>query len=137
MDCGASAVRKRFAWLVALMGASAVAASAPAVARAGLFYSGYLRQDTPIECWNDWGDGCTQSGFNYWYAVILTKYNGGRVALGMRGVGGTFYYFTYGSGANGGTYTLTKYDLSAPGYNRGFCAWYSGSDSDVDCEISL
>ena len=131
--------RMRVARFLALVAVFIAVAIAPATANGGQFYSGTLSTIGPLGCKADWINqyGCAQSGFNYWFAVTLTKYNGERVALGMRGTSGVFYYFTYGAGANGNSYTLTKYDLGAPGYNRGFCAYYSGNSSDVVCTASL
>jgi hypothetical protein len=129
--------RRQVAWALALVGVAAVAAIAPAIASAGLFFSGTLSPSSPTACKAAWGAGCAQSGFNNWYAVVLSKHTGDRVALGMRGTDGTFYFFTYGAGGNGHTYTLTKFDLGAPGYNQGFCAYYSGNSSSVDCTASL
>lgn len=116
---------------------TALAFAAPTAANAGQFFNGTLSPSSPTGCSAAWGAGCAQSGFNYWYSVVLTKNTGDRVALGMRGTDGTFYFFTYGATANGHTYTLTKFDLGAPGYNQGFCAYYSGSNSSVSCTASL
>ena len=130
--------RRRVRIVLAVFAASVVAALAPAAASGGLYFVGYLSSGSPYDCSASWGGGCAQSGFNYWYANTITKYSGDRVAIGFRDVnGGYSNYWTYGAGANGGTYTATKYDLGAPGYNRAFCAWYSGAASDVDCTVSL
>jgi hypothetical protein len=139
MDRLADAARRRLVRFVALIGVAAVTAIAPAAARGGLFFSGTLTFNTPFGgCYSDWGNkGCAQSGFAFWNAVILTKYTGERVALGMRGNDGIFRYFTYGATANGHTYALTQSDLGAPDYNRGFCAWYSGNASSVDSTASV
>lgn len=127
-------VRRRGTRLAAVIGiVTALALAAPTAASAGQFFNGTLTPSSPTQC----GSGCAGAGFNYWYAVTLTKNTGDRVALGMEGTDGAFYYFTYGATANGHTYTLTKYDLSAPGYNQAFCAYFSGTNSSVTCTAGL
>jgi hypothetical protein len=135
-----SGARRRFWRFAALFTVLAVTALAPAAARAGLhglYWVGYVTSTSPTQCSGAWGAGCAQSGFNNWGYTTITKYDGDRIAMGFRDTGGSFYYTTYGSGANGGTYTQSRIALGAPPYNRSFCAWYSGEKSDLDCIASL
>jgi len=142
MDQSVDMVPRRVAWLVGLMVIVAVAAIAPAIASGATFFSGTLSLIGPNSCTNPstptWPyGGCAQSGFNNWNYVTLQKNTGDRVALGMRASSGTYIFFTYGAAANGHTYTLSKYDLGAPGYNAGFCGYYSGNSSSVSCSVSM
>jgi hypothetical protein len=128
----------------------AVAAIVPAVASAGgLFFNGTLTSETYQDnCYLTWHDaagnkaGCVDSGYTSHTYVTLDKFTGDRVALGMLAPPPNLYYqdgsnyYTYGSAGNGDAFTLSRSQLGIGPYNNGFCAYYSGTNSAVECITS-
>jgi hypothetical protein len=108
------------------------------VALGGTYYGfNYLAPSSPTgTCYSAWGNGCGQSGFNNWNWSTITKNSGDNIGLGFRSTGGSFYYNIFGSSYNGKTFHVTASGMGAPTYNSGFCGYWSGSSSYVQCSVS-
>lgn len=134
---------------MALLAALGVMAMAASVAGAGVFFNGTITSSPGQDgCYLAWADadnhaaGCAWSGWSGWSYVTLDKVSGDRVALGMVDpcpncfyVDGSNFY-TYGSAGNGQAFTLTRSYLHIGSYNYGFCAYWSGSNSAIECITS-